>query len=109
MYLHTYAHMSKTMCAICYVNMYGNIQFPQDFCVIFICVFIKNTQFFFCFVTNLRDAKMTLFPDDFHSVHLTKNKTCAYNSTALHSELTIKNESRYKYLFFFVINALQKT
>ena len=53
-------------------------------------------------MTNLRDAKMTLFPDDFHSVHLTKNKTCAYNSTALHSELTIKNESGYKYLFEYL-------
>ena len=67
-------------------------------------------------MTNLRDAKMTLFPDDFHSVHLTKNKACAYNSTALHNELAIKNESGYKYLFkyfkeewfFFVINTLQK-
>ena len=39
--------MSKTMCAICYVNMYGNIQFPQDFCVIFICVFIKKYAIFF--------------------------------------------------------------
>ena len=72
------------MCAICYVNMYGNIQFPQDFCVIFICVFIKKYAIFFCcFVTNLRDAKMTLFPDDFHSVHLTKNKTCAMDNGCL--------------------------